>query len=453
VYRLPKPPKFTLAALGPGLVLIALGLGSGEYILWPNLVAQYGFGILWGAVVGVTLQYFINTEGLRYTIATGGSVYAGWYKLNKWIPYWFIISTYASFMWPGIIGSAGVILSYLFGIEDARWFTIGLLIIIGLLLSFGGRVYDTLERFQKLVIFISIPALVIIATLLFDPIAMPELLAGLIGKGNGYWFFPTGISISAFLGAIAYAGAGGNLVISSNFYAQDKGYGNSQHVDTQINRVNKSKVHHTGVDFLHDTENVHLFKRWFSFATLEQLLTFWLIGVLSIVILGYIAFALLYPSAAQSGLGFLFTQAGLLAARFGQIVGTAFLAIGALFLFKTQLGIYETTSRIITENLQLLSHQVRNRFARSSIFFTCLWLQIITAIGITLLGIQEPIQILLIGTFFSAVSTFALSPLLLWLNNSHLLISPIRPGWFRNSVLIVTGVFFGVFVLVTILVR
>ncbi len=48
--------------IGPSFVILALGLGSGEVILWPYLTANYGLGIAWGAILGITFQYFMNME-------------------------------------------------------------------------------------------------------------------------------------------------------------------------------------------------------------------------------------------------------------------------------------------------------------------------------------------------------------------------------------------------------
>ncbi len=48
--------------LGPSFIILALGLGSGEVILWPFLVATYGLGIALGALLGITFQYFMNME-------------------------------------------------------------------------------------------------------------------------------------------------------------------------------------------------------------------------------------------------------------------------------------------------------------------------------------------------------------------------------------------------------
>ena len=56
---LPQAPKFK-NLIGPSFILLGLGLGSGELILWPYLTANWGMGIIWGAILGVTFQFFIN---------------------------------------------------------------------------------------------------------------------------------------------------------------------------------------------------------------------------------------------------------------------------------------------------------------------------------------------------------------------------------------------------------
>ncbi len=74
--ELPYPPSLW-SLLGPSFILLGLGLGSGELILWPYLAAHYGLGIIWGAAIGITLQFFLNMEVERYTLAKGESVFVG----------------------------------------------------------------------------------------------------------------------------------------------------------------------------------------------------------------------------------------------------------------------------------------------------------------------------------------------------------------------------------------
>ncbi|MCL4354658.1 Nramp family divalent metal transporter, partial [Patescibacteria group bacterium] len=48
--------------IGPSFIILGLGLGSGEIILWPYLTSHFGMGIIWGAVLGLTFQFFMNME-------------------------------------------------------------------------------------------------------------------------------------------------------------------------------------------------------------------------------------------------------------------------------------------------------------------------------------------------------------------------------------------------------
>jgi hypothetical protein len=449
--HLPAAPKFSIALLGPGLVLIAMGLGSGEFILWPYFVAQFGFGILWGALVGVTLQYFVSNETGRYTLATGNSVFVGFYKLFKWFPYWFVISSFISFAWPGIIGTGGQILGKLLGIDDHRWLTVLMLIGIGLLLSFGGKVYQNLERVQKFFMLISMPVLIIIAALLVNPTILTELSKGLIGIGEGYILFPAGIALGNYLGAIAYAGAAGNLLLSHSFYIQDRDMGMAKYVDSQLQLGKHTPMSAHGEVFTLTKSNIAKFKDWFRVVALEQFITFWIIGIVSICLLTLIAYKLLYPfSSSESGINFVFVEAEKLSQLYSPVLGVFLLALGVLFLFRTQLGVFESTSRIMAENTQLVAHFFARR-SRSNMFFMYLWIQIAFAITISLSNIAAPLEILFLNTLFSAVSMFVLSGAILWLNSSKQLPKEIQPSLIRKAILFISFVFFGVFTLIAIL--
>jgi hypothetical protein len=73
VKDLPSIPLGKMYKLGPSIIVLGIALGGGELIMWPRLTAQYGAGLMWLAILGVSLQWFINVELGRYTIATGES--------------------------------------------------------------------------------------------------------------------------------------------------------------------------------------------------------------------------------------------------------------------------------------------------------------------------------------------------------------------------------------------
>ena len=81
VRDLPPPPTSLWRIVGPGVVASGVGLSSGEFVLWPYIASQVGLVFLWGAVLGVVTQFFINMEIERYTLATGETVLAGFSRL------------------------------------------------------------------------------------------------------------------------------------------------------------------------------------------------------------------------------------------------------------------------------------------------------------------------------------------------------------------------------------
>ena len=142
--NLPKPLSLK-KLIGPSFILVGLGLGSGELILWPFLASTYGLGIMWGALLGITFQFFINMEIERYALVTGESVFVGLArKLKRVAPSWFILSTILPWMWPGIVASSATILAHIFGLTYASWMPIALLLLIGLALTLGPIIYKTL---------------------------------------------------------------------------------------------------------------------------------------------------------------------------------------------------------------------------------------------------------------------------------------------------------------------
>ncbi|EKD86518.1 MAG: hypothetical protein ACD_37C00258G0002, partial [uncultured bacterium] len=221
---LPKSPRFR-KLLGPSFIFLGLGLGSGEVILWPYLTANFGMGIIWAAVIGVTFQFFMNMEIERYALVHGESVFVGLARRIKWIPLWFLLSTFVPWIWPGIIASSAKLIGSAFGISNTTNLTIIFLIAIGVVLSLGPVLYKTVESFQKILISIGIPVVLLLAIALSKTSSVTATIKGTVGIGEGYLFFPEGIVVASFLAAFAYAGAGGNLNLAQSFYVREKGYG------------------------------------------------------------------------------------------------------------------------------------------------------------------------------------------------------------------------------------
>ena len=101
--------------LGPSVILAGLGVGSGEYIIWPFMTATVGTFFLWAAVLSVTVQYFLNMEIERYTLATGETAVTGFVRFWKPWGALFCLFTIVPNMWPGWATSGVTILGFLVG--------------------------------------------------------------------------------------------------------------------------------------------------------------------------------------------------------------------------------------------------------------------------------------------------------------------------------------------------
>jgi hypothetical protein len=440
---LPPAPKFR-ALLGPSFILLGLGLGSGEFILWPYLTSNWGMGIIWGAILGVTLQFFINMEIERYTLARGESVFVGFARQFRLLPYWFIVSTFLSWIWPGIIATSARLFGEVLGIENVGLFGIGLLVIIGIILTVGPVLYKTVEKFSTLLISISVPAIFVLALYLSTKNDLLDLIIGATQFGN----IPEGLPFASFLAAFAFAGAGGNLNLAQSFYVKEKGYGMGKYggkiTSFLTGKLETLKLY--GSKFVINNENLDKFNAWWKVTNLEHLVVFWFGGVISICLLSLLAYSTVngIPNLS-TGVDFIITESQVIGQRLGQIVDTAFLLIGGFMLFNTQLTVLDATSRIMSENTLIIT----KKGSLPKIYYAFLWLQIFFGIVIFLFKFGQPLLLLTISAVLNAIAMFVHIGLTLNLNMQELE-KEIRPDLFRIFIIISAFLFFGYFSFKTI---
>jgi hypothetical protein len=422
-------------------------LGSGEVILWPYLISKYGMGIIWGAVLGITFQFIMNMEIERYALARGESIFVGFWRKAKLLPVWFILSTFIPWIWPGITAASSSIIGHLFGIQNTVPIAIVMLVLVGSILSLGPVLYKTQETMQKIITGIGVPTIFLLSLILAKQSHWGALVEGVIGKGDGFYFLPTGISIATFLGALAYAGAGGNLNLAQSFYIREKGYGMGAYAEKIRGLLHGTSKTFSikGNTFEMNKTNLNRFKVWWKNINIEHFIVFWLTGATTIVLLGLLSFITLYHNPeAKEGIAFLFLEAETIGKMLMPFVGTFFLAIAATTLFGTQLGVFDATSRIIAENL-VLSFQGKIKDNKiSKFYYAVLWIQIFAGIGILLSGFTQPLQLVITAAVLNAFAMFIHAGLTLWTNKT-LLHKEIRPNLLRTVAMILAFLFYGGF--------
>lgn len=451
----PEPISFK-KLIGPSFIILALGLGSGEVILWPYLVANYGLGILWGAILGITFQFFMNMEIERYALVKGESVFVGIYKLFKPAAYYFIISTFIGFGLPGIVAASAKVMASVFGIENFKWIAILFLLIIGLILSMGKTVYAMMERITKIIILIGVPFVFLLAVFLATKTDWVSLFGGIIGRGEGFSFLPQGISIATFLAAFAYSGAGGNLNLTQSIYIKEKGYGMgfySQKISSLFSKEKDNEIILEGVECTETPEDISRFKKWWKLINMEHFFIFYFLGIVSMVFLMLLSYVTTFGlSGNAEGINFVINEGMVIGQMVLPFVGTLFLVVVSVMLFQTQLGVMDSTSRIMAENFAIskLDGQERGKINLSKIYYSFVWAQIAFGIILFLFNVYEPKTLIILGAVINAFAMFIHLAFVFWLNHRSLP-KVFRPSWIRKIIIGIIFVFFGIFSFIVLL--
>jgi hypothetical protein len=356
--EVPRVPRLA-HLIGPSMIALGMGLGAGEFLLWPNLIAVNGYGIWWMFWVGVLTQFVVIGEIERWTIATGESVFAGMARLDRaamW-PWFFLIATLASFLWPGWASqSAGFVGRIAEAVTGASlpWQPVALLMLafIWVGLAVSKIVYNALERFEIALVIGFFPLLGI--ALLLAGIVPADVLAlakGAASIGTAPRELLTGDQFPTLLLAVAYAGSGGTLLLAQSLWLRDKGFGMGAY-QGRIAGIRGQNEHVSGTGYVFDAATpgaLARFRGWMRVAHRELFVTFVLLILVSVVIT-----SLLVTSTLGTGRGDLAGELTGMVALQGEALRSvggvwlevAFLLGGAFVLFSTQLGIVDTVTRI-----------------------------------------------------------------------------------------------------------
>lgn len=428
--------------LGPGVILLGLSIGSGEFILWPKLTADFGFTIFWAAMVGVTIQFFLNMEIERYTLATGESAVTGFFRLSKKFGPIFLLCGTVPWIWPGWATGGATLLTWEIG-GDVTIFAIAGLILCGVVLSVGPVVYKTVEVMQ-----ITLVAVIfVLAVTLAIMVVGEDSITAMAESVGDFGHIPDGIELPILLGALAFAGCGGTGNLAQSNYIKDKGYGMGRYIGRITSPLTgrEEAISDVGVVFEDTPENLARWRLWWRRANLEHGMSFYLLCMVSLGLFCLITHALI-GTGLDTGDNFEFLKAesDQIKERFGGVARHLFLWTGIAVLLTTELGTLDAVSRVVVD---LLGVTFRGRsFVKSPArtYFVVLWSLILFGVLVLLCGLKNPLTLLVISACLNAFVMFLYSGLLLWLG-LRVYKRPIRPGLVRIGMLILSLLFFGYF--------
>ena len=240
--RLPRRPLSVFpgwrAALGPGIVWMALAQGSGELIWWPYTVAKYGLTFICLLIPACLLQYPLTIEIGRYTLVTGESIFRGFIRLGRGFGILMWVLMTLSFLWFGAFASAGGTAMAALTHVPAGWSPRGQTLFWGYLsiavflvaILLSRVVYALVEGFMKAVALFTVVGLVW-ACLQPDVLAAtPSFLRALLGPAGPMPRPWDPADATKLLTAITFAGLGGFSILFYSYWVRDKGSGMAAHV-------------------------------------------------------------------------------------------------------------------------------------------------------------------------------------------------------------------------------
>ncbi|MFN0054631.1 MAG: Nramp family divalent metal transporter [Planctomycetales bacterium] len=493
--ELPEPAPLTWRRwtnfIGPGIVMMGIQIGGGEWLFGPDITAKYGGGLMWIATIAIVLQVFYNIECGRYALYCGEPIMTGfmrkWPGPMFWIGFVLLLSLAA--LIPGLSTNGAAILAGLWLDRPPTADDAGLvngiayvcLALVALPVLVGGKIYNTLQLIMTTKVVVVLGFCLLIGVLFVQPAHWGDIFSGFVKFGHipvsdgaggerlenafvhrwqeGAWPILALGNIAAVGAFAGYAGGGGLGNSTYSNYVRDKGWGMGKNVGAIASAIGGRQItlSHVGEVFSLTPENRRRWRGWWRYILTDQL-CIWAPGCfmgMALPALISIEFAR-YSSLFQTKDKLDFTQAlisadGLRhAPQFSPAMQEGLwiltLVVGLLVLLPSQMSIVEDFSRRWTDIIwsgsrlareSLKSHQVNTiyytiLFSYVGWSFVCAWL--FNKFGTPKLMV---VVIANVNNLAIGVTSFQL----LWVNRT-LLPAPLRPRWYHQAGVAACGVFY-----------
>jgi hypothetical protein len=459
----PPAPKGLgwVGVVGPGVIVLGLSIGGGEFLLGPAAFVRYGLSLLWVTMVSVFFQTVFNTELMRYTVATGEPVFTGFMRTRPsstaWA--WFYAVLYVLQLgWPASAGTAAGAIFFLLTRRLAEpsdaaavyYIGVGTFVACVAVLLAGGRIERTLELLNWILVVCILGGFFSIALLFVPPATWLAAAAGLVGFDVAQGTFnliPAGVDFFLLAALVGYSGAGGVANITLSNWARDKGYGMGERVGYIPAAVGGHKVNlaHSGFIFAPDSEAIRRWQGWWRIIRADQWGVFFTGAVLGMALPALLYVTFLPRGSNIQGLGISAALAHSIGLRAGPLLAGIIALLGAWILFKTQLDILEGMVRSITDILWTGSRRVRTWRGGDvrAVYYSVL--AAVALWGIVALRLAQPILLLKLAANVAGIVFVVASLHLLYLNTG-LLPREVRPPAWRRAALAGMALFYGFFV-------
>jgi Mn2+/Fe2+ NRAMP family transporter len=389
--------------MGPGVVLAALAIGSGELVLTPRSGAQFGFALLWVPVLTIIYKAAFSEGLARLTIASGDDVFAAFDRLGgprHWAQY-FIIIVFSLDMigYGGIALAGGSALAGLLPGFDIRLGALLAVALVPVLLYTGSYPF-----FEKIVIAMCAVLLAgVIYTLFHIPLPGDQIARGLVPS------IPKG-SIATTMGLMGWVGAGTTTLLYSTWINE---------------KIGKAR-------------NEQEYRRWLSTMRIDCFVSYALILGISFAFLAMGVATLHAEGIVPEKKQIMSTLSGMLdSIPWGR---QTFLVVGFFAMFSTVVSCIDGKSRAIASMLGGFSPRLGNKLKDYRVVMGAYLAVMVVTI---LLGDSQPAEVINTIASMNAVVFGLLGFVLLYLDRK--LPAYARSGLISTCLILAgSGVFLGI---------
>ena len=265
-------------AIGPSLIALGISIGSGEWLLGPLSVGQFGFiGVGWVITTSAVLQTFYNVECSRYVLATGEVPVVGWGRVPPgwvlWVPFsvFIVIFAFIAGGWAATAGDGVYALVHgavpAKGAKEPRIYAIALLVLVVLITAAARRISRALELANWVMV-----STILLVLLMLDLIVVPgriwwEAIRGFLTPAAP----PAGITASQIGGLAGFTALASGLNWYVMGHYRDKGYGMGHRAGYLAGlRGEQKELLASGVTFPDDQKNRDRWRRWYRLLLIDM---------------------------------------------------------------------------------------------------------------------------------------------------------------------------------------
>lgn len=394
----PKSLKKKVAMIGPGLVVAATGVGTGDLVA--ALVAGAGFGLVfvWAIILGSIFKHFLNEGVGRFHLATGKTIIEGWQQMGKWATGYFGVY---SVIWGFVYGAAAasacaLAMTAMFPVLPF-WGWAVIHAIAGFLLIWTGR-YLLFEKIMMVLIGLMFVTVIGSAVLFLPNIG--DLLKG---------FVPTVPEGSFMLTLGLIGGVGGTITMASyGYWIKEKGWKG---------------------------------KDWVPMMRLDSKVAYFMTALFTVSLL-IVGSQFLYGSGIEiKGEQGLYQLSEMIGDKFGSVFTWLFLIGFWSAAFSSLLGVWNGVPYLFADFVRLMKKEHHRSVTEKDPAYR-VYLAWLTFPPMLLLFFGKPIELIILYGALGALFMPFLSISLLWLLNSKRIGKPYSNSLLSNIVLIACLVLF-----------